>query len=198
MTGGEPANRRRPESKITYREAQEVAYEFFALRESMRAWRSTIEVSRPMLPEWYPSGMYIESWFLHARNVLAFLYPSEKPGRDSLTATSFVPEWEELRPPAEAGLGQGTVQSLRQQVNRQVAHLTRHRARENRLHVEVGEVYAYAEALEALVDLFLKSLPTSMVEWFQLDRFWFEGLPTDFCAEDLQTRADSHQGDADC
>ncbi len=166
----------------TRREAQEVAYEFFALRGCMDAWRSAIEASRPMLPEkWYPSGMYVESWFLHARNVVDFLYPDKNNLRpNSLVAWFFVSDWETVRP----FMADGTFDRLRTYVNKMVAHLTSDRAIEGRMRLEVQEVYEYAKVLDGLIDSFLRSLPLSRVEWFELKLLWFEGVPTDFRAND--------------
>lgn len=173
----------------TRREAQEVAYEFFALRESISAWRSAIEASRPMLPqEWSPSGMYIESWFIHARNILDFLDPAQKRS-NTLWAKLFVADWEEVRPPLA-----GRFDQLRNQVNRMVAHLTRERAFDDRTHLEVRQVYEYADLLEWWFESFLQLVPESMAGWFRLDALWFVGVPTDFRAEDLRHQS----GHSDC
>ena len=72
-------------------------------------------------PEWFPAMARLESFAVHARNLLDFYY-DDKGIKDDVLAMHFFPTlnvWNDVRPRPPENLA-----DLRERVNKQIAHLT--------------------------------------------------------------------------
>jgi hypothetical protein len=61
----------------------------------------------------------VECFTLHARNLLAFLYPGQNVRDDDVIAEDFVPGWADQRPPMPPAL-----EPVHSRVGKEIAHLT--------------------------------------------------------------------------
>ena len=98
----------------------------------------------------------LESFTIHARALLAFLYPPDNPRKSDVLAEDFFDdpeEWNRLRPPKAAVLDQ-----VNTRVGREIAHLTYNR-QEGTPEAKKWPIPEIARAIHSVVRLFLQTVP---------------------------------------
>jgi hypothetical protein len=70
----------------------------------------------------------MESFSIHLRGVLDFLYPTSNPRSDDVVAAQYVPDWPQTRPPIPFDMD-----IARQRCHKEIMHLTTMRLREIKL-----------------------------------------------------------------
>jgi hypothetical protein len=96
----------------------------------------------------------IESCTIHARALMAFLYPGARHPDDVLAEDFFVAgDWERQRPPAPPEFG-----PARNRVNKEIAHLTYTR-RAVTPEIKSWELVSLGNAILRIMDIFFGALP---------------------------------------
>lgn len=100
--------------------SDDVQYELWMLFEVTSELVANAAVHNERNPFMY--NALIESFCIHARNLLHFLYGKRQ--RDDVMAEDFIPNWSDVRPVIPSSL-----QTIRNQVSKHAAHLTYSRSK---------------------------------------------------------------------
>jgi len=121
---------------------------------------STVELARNEPIRLTVGNALIESFTLHARALLDFLYESESPKRDDMIASDFFDDpsqWFATRPPMTPLLD-----TVRKRVGKETAHLTYHR---QQLSPEQKEwrFMAIAQDIKGVIEVFVSQVPPGRI-----------------------------------
>jgi hypothetical protein len=137
--------------------AGHVDYEIQMLR-AMVLWLSS-HSSAPQAG-WGVWNACLESFVVHVRNLIDFLYPPTNPRRDDVLSDHYVSdigEWQRQRPPKNQLL-----EDAKKRVNKMAAHLVYARA-------NLDKNWKFAEIwteLQQVIKCFVDRLPPDRVAWF--------------------------------
>lgn len=137
--------------------AWHVSYEFQAMRAAYL-----------ILPGdgWNPEGLVLESFWVHARNILDFFFPRGNPRPDDICAKQYADDWDDgVARTSELVIADDSLIQWRRRLDKQVSHLTRQRCQEPDPEWDWRRL---GIALELLLDEFLGLLSKPRAEWFAI------------------------------